>query len=60
MTVDFVGLNDRHIGQVYLWYETEEAAERSLQAMLRDEPGWQGKFEVVTVGLGSDERPRLN
>jgi hypothetical protein len=60
LTIDFVGLHDRHIGEVFLWYQTEEKADSDLQAILSDEPRWQGKVEVVTVRLGGDERIGLN
>ncbi len=43
------GLLDRFVDDVIDVYDSRAAAERALENVLADEPGWNGMFEVVVV-----------
>ena len=43
------GLTDRFVGEVIAFYPSRVQAERALANVLRDEPGWKGMLEVVSV-----------
>ena len=45
------GLADRFVDEVIETYRSREQAERALQAVLTDEPDWEGMMEVVPVTL---------
>jgi hypothetical protein len=42
-------LADRFVGEVIELYRSREQAERALEAVLNDEPGWEGMMEVVPM-----------
>jgi hypothetical protein len=43
------GLTDLFVGEVIAFYPSRAQAERALTNVLRDEPGWKGMLEVVSV-----------
>ena len=45
------GLTDRFVDEVIEFYASREQAERALQAVLIDEPGWEGMIEIVPLPL---------
>jgi hypothetical protein len=45
--VRFYGLLDHDLREVIEFYPSREAAEKELAEILRDEPGWVTKLEVV-------------
>ena len=45
------GLADRFVDEVIETYRSREQAERALEAVLTDEPDWEGMMEVVRVPL---------
>ncbi len=55
MAPTFYGLHDRAIREVTEFYFHLEDAERELAEMLRDEPGWRERFEIVVVDFGGAE-----
>jgi len=50
--VIFWGLADHRVEEVIDFYATREQAEKTLNEVLEDEPGWAGVLEVVEVELG--------
>ena len=48
------GLADHFVDEVIETYRSREQAERALQAVLTDEPDWEGMMEVVPVQLLRD------
>ena len=42
-------LADRFVDEVIETYRSREQAERALRAVLSDEPGWEGMFEVIPM-----------
>ncbi len=55
MARTFYGLHDREIREVTEFYLRLDDAERELAEMLRDEPGWRERFEIVVVDFGGAE-----
>jgi hypothetical protein len=45
------GLADDFVDEVINVYRSREDAERALEAILDDEPEWEGKFRVVPLLL---------
>jgi hypothetical protein len=45
------GLADYFVDEIIGVYRSREQAERALQAVLADEPEWEGMMEVVQVSL---------
>ena len=45
------GLADHFVDEVIETYRSREQAERALEAVLTDEPDWEGMMEVVPVPL---------
>ena len=45
------GLADRFVDEVIEYYASREQAERALEAVLGDEPEWEGMLEVVRVPM---------
>jgi hypothetical protein len=43
------GLTDRFVDEVIQVYRSREQAERALEAVLSDEPEWEGMMEIVPV-----------
>ena len=54
------GLADRFVDELIETYRSREQAERALEAVLTDEPDWEGMMEVVAVPLlvGRDWQPK--
>ncbi len=48
------GLTDRFVDEVIEVYRSREQAERALEAVISDEPEWEGMIEVVPVPLLAD------
>ena len=45
------GLTDNFVDEVLEFYASREQAERALQAVLTDEPEWEGMIEIVPFPL---------
>ena len=46
------GLTDRFVDEVIEVYRSREQAQRALEAVLADEPEWEGMMEIVPVPHG--------
>ena len=51
----FYGLLDHDLDEVIEFYPSREAAEKELDEILLDEPGWVEKLEIVLVDFSGDE-----
>jgi hypothetical protein len=51
-------LADHFVDEVIQLYRSREQAERALEAVLVDEPEWEGMFEVVPVAFQPHWAPR--
>jgi hypothetical protein len=51
------GLTDRFVDEVIEVYRSREQAERALEAVLADEPEWEGMMEIVPVPPGCGWEP---
>ena len=49
----FYGLHDLDTEEVVDWFLTEQEAEAALRDVLRDEPGWVGRVEVVEIDFNA-------